>query len=169
MGKRADGPTSRIVEFARQQPGGVIRWRDADAIYLKASASARKDTAGHYHISLARVFDRYFTQVRVPLSEEEYRDMEEDHTFRTKRAEDLYGDVPWPWEDMYIPLERLKGYWVLTECLGNPMPLPVSPTDVEEPIEIERHAHDDCPGAPVVNALWYCRARLADLDPFNND
>lgn len=61
------GPTADILEFARRQPGGVIRWREARGRYLNASMAARADVRRggpyHFHMALGKVLHRYFTKV----------------------------------------------------------------------------------------------------------
>lgn len=55
-----------IRDWARRQPGGVIRWREARDIYRSMSASARKDErmgSLHYHMSLKRLLGRDFERV----------------------------------------------------------------------------------------------------------
>lgn len=54
-------PTKKILEFARKQPGGVIRWCEADGIYRKESPNSRRGQG--YQQNIGRIFDRYFTKV----------------------------------------------------------------------------------------------------------
>lgn len=79
-------PTRAIVKFARQQPGGVIRWHEARDLYLEESEAARRDermakrnsirlmaarvrgrnsVSGnrHYHLSLNSLLKRNFYRV----------------------------------------------------------------------------------------------------------
>lgn len=61
-----NGPTEKIIEMARSAPGGVIRWRDARAEYIKGSPSARKELQSRttrFHMGIKRVLDRHFTRV----------------------------------------------------------------------------------------------------------
>jgi len=60
------GPTANILEFARSQPGGVIRWRDATYVYRQHSAAATRDRSRgetHYHMNVGHILRKYFTKV----------------------------------------------------------------------------------------------------------
>ena len=59
-------PTKEIKRMASSQPGGVIRWRDAQAVYLRESESARRDNrrgSYNFHMNMKRIFKRYFKKV----------------------------------------------------------------------------------------------------------
>lgn len=60
-------PTARIVSFARLQPGGVIRWREARRIYIEHSAAAQRwircGGPFHFHMALGVVLRRHFEKV----------------------------------------------------------------------------------------------------------
>jgi hypothetical protein len=54
-------PTKKVLEFARQQPGGIIRWSEAEMVYRMESKAARR---GHgFMQNISRIFDRHFTKV----------------------------------------------------------------------------------------------------------
>lgn len=76
--KRTGYPTREIVRFARQAPGGLIRWHEARDIYLQESAAAREDERQAsqvnrradrkqggcgYHMGLSRLLKRNFYRV----------------------------------------------------------------------------------------------------------
>ncbi len=60
---RKNGPTQRILAMAISAPGGVIRWRDANAAYLLGSENARRSRSNNFHMSVKRVLERHFTKV----------------------------------------------------------------------------------------------------------
>lgn len=60
------GPTQSIIEFARTQPGGVIRWRDAHEEYVCASPKAKRHLRrgeNNHHIWVGEVLRRHFAKV----------------------------------------------------------------------------------------------------------
>lgn len=60
------GPTRAVVEYARAEPGGVIRWREAEDEYCRHSEPARRHRRrgeNNHHIWLKRIFDRHFVKV----------------------------------------------------------------------------------------------------------
>lgn len=75
--RKKDGPTARIIERARTEPGGIIRWHEAEDEYCSASSVARhermqynslrsrghKYPSAHYHSSVGRVLKKYFLKV----------------------------------------------------------------------------------------------------------
>lgn len=59
-------PTQCIRDFARLQPGGVIRWREARDCYLCCSHAPRRDERmgmRNYHVHIGQVLKRHFTKV----------------------------------------------------------------------------------------------------------
>lgn len=61
MMRQMERPTAAIKEFARSQPGGVIRWGEAERLYLSHSENARRGRG--FHMNLKRIFDRHFVRV----------------------------------------------------------------------------------------------------------
>ena len=54
-------PTRRILEFARAQPGGVIRWCEAAAKYREATGISRHTS--HYHMNVGHILRDNFVRV----------------------------------------------------------------------------------------------------------
>ena len=54
-------PTKRIIEFARRQPGGVIRWSEAEGIYREESKQARRGQG--FKQNVGRLLKKHFTKV----------------------------------------------------------------------------------------------------------
>lgn len=52
--------TREILKFARQQPGGVVRWSEALAIYNREADGA---ATGLFGKAVSKIFTRHFTQV----------------------------------------------------------------------------------------------------------
>jgi hypothetical protein len=55
-----------IRQYAADQPGGVIRWREAASIYVQLSPAAKmQERKGwtHYHQNVAKIMRKYFTRV----------------------------------------------------------------------------------------------------------
>ena len=67
---RKEGPTAAILREAKNEPGGVMRWGEAEMLYRSASYSARREysmnssrRSKHFHMSLQRILRKYFTKV----------------------------------------------------------------------------------------------------------
>ena len=66
MARNNDGPTARILELARNSPGGVIRWCEGQAEYVKAAKFNRdwpRSMQTGYKQNLLRILKRYFDKV----------------------------------------------------------------------------------------------------------
>lgn len=66
MYDKGNGPTARIIQRALSAPGGLIRWREAEAEYVSSSEAARRHARrgeNNHHIWLKAIFDRHFVKV----------------------------------------------------------------------------------------------------------
>lgn len=64
--RNPNGPTARIIDRARSEPGGVLRWREANGEYLRASFAARVNKSRgetNYKMGLGNILQRYFVKV----------------------------------------------------------------------------------------------------------
>lgn len=56
--------TKAIIDFARQQPGGIIRWREANKIYVSMTAMRKSLTdTGHQNQNITKIFRKKFIRV----------------------------------------------------------------------------------------------------------
>lgn len=66
-GKRdPNGPTAKIIELARNSPGGVIRWCEAQRTYLEHSHFNNKwpkKMQSGFKMNVKRILDRHFKKV----------------------------------------------------------------------------------------------------------
>lgn len=58
MARNPDGPTALILKLAREAPGGVIRWAEAEGAYRRGSKYGACN-----HMSLGNLLRRHFDKV----------------------------------------------------------------------------------------------------------
>lgn len=65
--RRPNGPTSKVIEFAREQPGGVITWSEAQGAYARGTVIDYRGVpvkaASHHKMSVSNVLRQHFNRV----------------------------------------------------------------------------------------------------------
>lgn len=110
MARNYNGPTARILRLAQSSPGGVIRWREAEAEYVAGSRKAQRHAARrerNHCMWVKGVLDRYFVRVdgvkghymlRVKTYSEDpdsVRAIGEEWTVKERRVRLISTDDPW--------------------------------------------------------------------------
>jgi hypothetical protein len=112
MKKKTGHPTREILLWAQSAPGGIIRWREANDIYLDESEAARRDRRNkrnNYHMSLKKVLKTHFEKVQGTdgfyvlksriNNPNAIEDMNEMRQFHATYGSDQYGrstvDIPY--------------------------------------------------------------------------